>query len=87
MVRRILDVAHCSVATTDSRQERRFVVATEQGRRPQTPGVYPARRCAPGNSGHLGCLITVYPFARMRERVNRYICIYSVYVDFISIVW
>lgn len=57
------------------------------GRRPQTPGVYPARRCASGNPWHLGCLITVYPFARMRERVNRYICIYSVYVDFISIVW
>ena len=23
-----------------------------------------ARRCAPGNSGHLGCPITVYPFAQ-----------------------
>lgn len=87
MARRILDAAHCSVATTDSRQERRFVVATEQGRRPQTLGVYPAQRCALGNSWHLGCLITVYPFAQWRERVNRYICIYSVYVDFISIVW
>jgi len=28
--------------------ERRFVVATEQGRRPQTPGVYPARCCCAG---------------------------------------
>lgn len=78
MTRRTLDAAHCSVTTTDSRQEGRFVVAIEQGRRPQTPGVYPARRCAPGNSGHLGCLITVYPFAQMRERVT----VISVYTQF-----
>lgn len=48
MTRRILDAAHCSVATTDSRQEGRFVDDTEQGRRPQTPGVYPARRSSAG---------------------------------------
>ena len=45
------------------------------------PGFTPPGADAPGNAGHLGCLITVYPFAQMRERVNRYICIYSVYVD------
>jgi len=45
------------------------------------PGFTPPGAAAPGNSWHLGCLITVYPFAQWRERVNRYICIYSVYVD------
>lgn len=81
MARRILDVAHCSVATTDSRQERRFVVAPSRGGVRRRLGFTPPGAAAPGNSGHLGCLITVYPFAQWRERVNRYICIYSVYVD------
>lgn len=63
------------------------VVAPSRGGVRRRLGFTPPGAAAPGNSGHLGCLITVYPFARMRERVNRYICIYSVYVDFISIVW
>ena len=36
-------------------------------------GFTPPGAAAPGNFGHLGCLITVYPFAQWRERVNRYI--------------
>ena len=82
IVRLQIDAAHCSVASTNSLQERRIVDVTEWGRRPQTPGACPIRSCSSGTPGIFGCQITVYRFMRKHERVNRYTVIFESMLTF-----